>query len=429
MKQIVYFFLVILFFSCKENTKHENDESLVNEKALESLVEVVGGNENFKDEFEKLPIKKLPIIDSTSFDSFIDEDDIKKINAIALKLPEVYDNWFEKRYDYQLISGYRVPFSKDFYSAVLTVKRDEHEMESTLVNYDLEGNVIDSEIISFDEIAESWVSIVSKIENNSIAQKRKFVVNEDDGPVTENRTIKILANGTLKELSENELIFDFFAKVLKIENQKRIESLEAFKVQPNNPNEAIVVIPEIVEGSEEEGYFLLNTHIAIVDLNTKSITHHYFESHKTNGWISDAIRIDKIEIDTAPYFVKENTRAFGVRITFIGSSQVNPYFIKTLSLYVKEQQEIKNVLHNFSVEDNTGEWDGNCKGNFTDINKTLILSANKTNNYFDILVKQKTLQTTTSLSDEGDCYDDEEILESKFVLKFDGSKYIEEGTE
>lgn len=62
-------------------------------------------------------------------------------------------------------------FSKNFYSVVLTVKKGENEIETSLVNYDLEGNIIDLLIVAYDEIAESFFKKQSKIDKDKITVK------------------------------------------------------------------------------------------------------------------------------------------------------------------------------------------------------------------------------------------------------------------
>ena len=375
----------------------------------------------FSLEFLKLPIKNVPLIDSTSFDSFIEAEDYKNINAEAFQLPILYKNWHSKVYNFKAISGYRLELSKDFYSVVLTVKKGDNEMETTLINYDLEGNIIDSKLIAYDEIAEGLSSCISIIDSDTITQKYKYFASEFNIPVTDITVFNIDSNGKFNKLSRNsDTILDFIAKELKIENSKRIQKLETFKKLPND-NEVIVLIPEIVEEGEE--YFVLNTHIAIYNIEMGKITHQYYESSKTNDWLSDAIRLDKIEIDTEPYLINETTRAFGVRVHYFGSSRVNPYYNQTLSLFVKENDVLKNILHNFSVEENTGEWNGSCEGEFHDEKKKLIPSDDKTNGYFDFIIKNTITETTNFETEIGDCDYNEKITRETTILKFDGNQY------
>ena len=417
-----YIILIVLFSSCNENKKSNNKESLFNGVVLDSLAEVVNGNVTFKEEYFKLPLKSLPI------QAIISEDEKyeKNINPVAFNLPSIYEFWFDKNYNYQLISGYRLNLSNDFYTVILKIKIGEIDQEHLLINYDFDGKIIDSILVAiFSDGEYEYSTTISTINQNEILITSNFFLKDSDEKEEMQRIIKISPDGKLKEISENESILDFLAKQLNIENSKRIKYLEAFKLQPNNPEEAIVVIPEIVEGSVEEEFLKLNSHIAIVDLKTKTITHQYFESYKTNDWVSDAIRLDEIKIDTAPYLVNESTRAFGISVHYFGSSRVNPYYNQKLSLFVKEKGTLKNILHNFSMEESIGEWNGNCEDEFESEKKTLIVSDKKTNGYFDFTIKNTIAKTRNFETEDGDCKEEEEIKKEASVLKFDGKKYSE----
>lgn len=183
-KYIVILFIV--FISCKENkVETSNTFEIINEAIIEKAQE----KPTFNSEFFKLPLKKLPLSESTSFDSFIEEEDIKNINPEVFSLPLVYKKWYEKEYNFKAISGYRVNFSKDFHSAILTVKKGDHEMETTLINYNLEGKIIDFKLIAYDEIAEgisqktttlekNFVTIIDKTDlEETVIQISKFHIN------------------------------------------------------------------------------------------------------------------------------------------------------------------------------------------------------------------------------------------------------------
>lgn len=175
--RIAFFYLFLLFasFSSAQNIQEKKD--------------------SFLQEIEQLASKPLPIIDSTSFDSFIDEDDYKEVDSDALKLAEVYSNWNEKGYNFRAIRAYKINLSNNFYSVVVTVLKGDNEMESILINYDLTGNPIASEMVSYDEIAEGWTRYTSMIEKNQISRTYYIWASEEDFPVMEVSFIKIAPNG------------------------------------------------------------------------------------------------------------------------------------------------------------------------------------------------------------------------------------------
>ena len=407
----------MVFLSCKENKVQEEEVTNTTKIQPESSIEEVQTSPNFIEAFFKLPLKKLPIVEKTSFDSFIEAEDFKNISSEAFGIPIIYKNWNSKEFNFRVISGYRIELSKDFYTAVLTVKIGDHEMETKLVNYDLNGNIIDYKLIAYDEIADGFFKTESEIAKDKITIKN--IEWTDEGHESTD-VFKVNLDGKITILTMDELIIDTVISQLGFKKKNIKQNLICNKFLKKD-NETIFVLPEIVEEGEE--YFTLNTHIIIYNNDLQKITHKYFESHKTNDWVSDAIRLDKLEIDTAPYLVNDVTRAFGVRVHYFGSSRVNPYYKQTLSLFVKENEKLKNILHNYSTEENDGEWDGNCEGEFHSEKKTIIVNDDKTNGYFNFTVKNTITKSKNFETEIGDCDYNEEIKRETSVLKFDGNKY------
>lgn len=219
-------------------------------------------------------------------------------------------------------------------------------------------------------------------------------------------------------------LLDIVLKNLNLTKEMCKMDLVVLKLNPNNPQETIIVIPEIAE--EGEQYFALNSHIVAVNSETGKITHKYFESSKTNGWVSDAIELREIKIDTAPYKISEKDRAFGVRVSYRGSSRINPYVTETISLFLKTKTHtMQKIATNYEVNLFRGEWDTDCEGEFNGEKKTLHISAKKTNGYYDILVNNKVTETTNFIDEKGDCEATEEASTIKTILQFNGKEYIE----
>ena len=407
----------MVFLSCKEKKVQEEEVTNTTEIQPKSSIEKVKTSPNFIEAFFKLPLKKLPIVEKTSFDSFIEAEDFKNINAEAFAIPTIYKNWNSKEFNFSVISGYRIELSKDFYTAVLTVKIGDHEMETKLVNYDLNGKIIDFKLVAYDEIADVFFKTESEIGKDKITIKN--IEWTDEGHESTD-VFKVNLDGKISILTMDELLIDNVISQLGLKKKNIKQNLICNKFLKKD-NETIFVLPEIVEEGEE--YFSLNTHIVIYNNDLKKITHKYFESHKTNNWVSDAVRLDKIEIDTAPYLINKETRAFGVRIHYFGSSRVNPYYSQTLSLFVKEKGKLKKVLHNYEVEYNGGEWNGACEGEFHSEKKTLIVSDDKTNGYFNFTVKNAISKTKNFETETGDCDSKEETKRKISILKFDGQQY------
>jgi len=423
MKFLYLIIFLPIFCSCKQDIKQKKVESVeVEPVEVESAVEAAAEpskytTTTFKEEFLKLKQKNVPLIDSTSFDNLTDKVDYQKINTEALKLAKVYKNWEELKSNFRIIDAYRLKLSKDFYSVVITALQSNEEIESRLINYDLEGKVIASEMVAYDAKVQNWTSTKSKIEANRITSNYQFNVNKEIS------IIKIEPNGHFKTLSTKDIFYELVIDELNINRSKLIPTLQAFKILPNRPHEAIVVIPEIVEGSEEEHFFSLNTNIAYVNYENKQVLFHYFESTETNGWTSDAVVLQEIVIDTAPYTITERERAFGVKTHFVGSSRVNPYESEQLSLFVVANNNLQKVLHNFEVKKGSGEINGACDETYLLEEKTLIISKEKNNAYFNIIVNTKTTNSMLFKNENNDCDEKEDITTKTSLLKFNGKTY------
>ncbi|WP_020532576.1 hypothetical protein [Flexithrix dorotheae] len=417
--KFLYFILILLIFcSCKQNIEEKKIESIEIESAVEAAAEPSKHTTTtFKEELLKLKLKNVPLIDSSSFDNHTDKGDYQKINTEALKLAKVYKNWNNLKSNYRIIDAYRLKLSKDFYTVVVTALKSDEELESRLINYDIEGNVIASEMVAYDSKTEDWTKTKSTIETDRITINYQYKVSKETG------IIKIEPYGKFRMLGLSDIFYELVIDELNIDRSKLIPSLQAFKILPNRPHEAVVVIPEIVEGSEEEHYFSLNTHIAYVNIENKQVLFHYFESAKTNGWTSDAIVLQEIVIDTAPFTITESKRAFGVKTHFVGSSRVNPYESEQLSLFIVANNNVQKVLHNFEVKKGSGEINGACDETYLLEEKTLIISKEKTNAYFDIVVNNKTTNSILFKNENDDCDEKEDISTKTSVLKLDGAMY------
>ena len=210
-------------------------------------------------------------------------------------------------------------------------------------------------------------------------------------------------------------------KVLHQLNLKRSQCEVGFIVSkqlPNGKNETIVVIPEIIKSEDTTEEY--NGYILIIDSNTSKIKSKYF---KPSYWTSDALILSEIKIDTAPYYVSKNKRAFGIRSSHYTLSKPNPYSSETLTLFLKKEEKLIPILDHFESKEYVGEWDMQCAGWSINEEKILILSKNKTNGFFDIIVNNKITNRKSNTNETGECIDEEKISFQKTVLKFNGKVY------
>ncbi len=393
----------------------------------EALENEVSKDLSFKDVFNSLETKPLPLIESTTFDDFIEAEDYEIVDAKALKIDEIYPGFTEQTANFRAIRSYKIDISKEFYSVIVTILKGEHEMESVLINYSLNGQIIDSKIISYDEIAEGLSRIESRLTKNTLTINHIFwdVIKE-----IEKESFTIERDGTIDKIDSKKLSATLtnYPLILDVLEQLKLNVLEVktglivTKAMPQNSDETLVLIPEIV-GEDHEYNFELNSHIVLVNNTTGKITHKYFEGTPTNYWVSDALQLKELKIDITPYMITENVRAFGVRVYHYGSSRANPYSSEIISLFMKSGTTLKKLLNNYTVMEYGGEWEMDCLGEFLGSKATLTMANEKTNGYFDIIVENTITETKNYEDEKGDCRSKDEITTEKLILKFDGSEY------
>jgi len=228
-----------------------------------------------------------------------------------------------------------------------------------------------------------------------------------------------------EKISKSKLI-SLVLTQLNLKQEKCKDEFISVKAMPNNKKLSIVVIPEINIEDKEMGSFELHSYILIVNKKTGKIESKFYENSKTNEWTSDALRLTNITIDTAPYIIGKDKRAFGIRVHYLGSSKPNPYESETISLFIKNGNKLKRILNKYEINGNFGEWDTNCAGNFTNFNSILLISSALTNNY-NINVKTKTTKINNFEDKNGECKstDIKTIRNSKLI--FNKNEYKENG--
>lgn len=191
------------------------------------------------------------------------------------------------------------------------------------------------------------------------------------------------------------------------------------KVLPYNKSVSIVIIPKIID-KEIDSFVEYDAYILLVDNYSGKILSRYY---KSKAWTSDAIYISSIEIDVANYDLNSNVKAFGIRVNYISSSRPNPYEETELSLFIQHGNNLDCVLKNYIVARFSGERNLNCEGKFETINSTIIIDKKMTNNFYNLIVKSKSV-TIENEKVNNNCV--EKIIDKKTSfgkLIFNGLEY------
>lgn len=186
--------LAVIFSTIGCQEKAPLGQSSSNEtKISKDTVTVIQENNTDKrinNQFPDLPNKNLPLVDSTNFDNYNHNLEIKNdlfFKKIKFKKdqPEIENSRLR----------YQVHFSEKFQSVVISYYQGEHELFTTLVNIDENDQIIDQLEIAYDEIAESAFRKRSSITQNKIVVEDWNYMNE---PIKTITTYQISKAGKFK---------------------------------------------------------------------------------------------------------------------------------------------------------------------------------------------------------------------------------------
>ncbi|MCX2453809.1 hypothetical protein OQX61_21250 [Pedobacter sp. PLR] len=230
----------------------------------------------------------------------------------------------------------------------------------------------------------------------------------------------ITSNINSKAADFDSLLVKSVIKELRIPMAKIKEEYIRTKPMPNDRTKTIVSIPVMAREDDDDYSFVMDAYILVVESGTGKILQKY---HEKGYWESDAVRLDDIGIDTAPYRLNKDTRAFGITGQHVGHSGPNPYNEQTISLFVISGNSLIKVVDKLLLERYNGEWDMNCAGIFKNLKTIISVSPDKTNGYADLIINSKTITTETFKKGE-EC---EEIIVQKkphkSILKFNKESY------
>lgn len=221
---------------------------------------------------------------------------------------------------------------------------------------------------------------------------------------------------------QNEVFLNKVLTQLKLNKKDIHEPLYRSKVLPNKTANSVLVIPKYnVNESDEYGhdFFVLDAYIVLADNATGKILSHYVEKE---AWTSDAMVLSEITIDTGLYQLNEKDRAFGIRVSYSGSSKPNPYYYSDLSLFIVQNNAMKRILKNYQINRASGEWDTRCAGEFEESTGNIDLDKNKTNGFKNLIIKSK-IEHTKSFLVNDNCEEKVTTKNSIKYLKFNGKEY------
>ena len=158
----ILLFLSIGLVSCNSTVKTEDKKETIIKSELNSAYKL-------SEIWKTLPLKNLPLIDSTNFESIKDVKEFNNEQIKSLQISVIYPKLYEEGNSYKIKPAYKINLSKEFYTVAAYIFKGEQELETILINYNSSNeNLIDFKTITYDEIAEGWSRKYSKINNNVI---------------------------------------------------------------------------------------------------------------------------------------------------------------------------------------------------------------------------------------------------------------------
>ena len=177
--------------------------------------------------------------------------------------------------------------------------------------------------------------------------------------------------------------------------------------------------PDPSDTGNDDGTY--NLQLAVLERNSGQVLARYAQPA---AFVSDAVRLESVKLDTGRFQLTPQVRAFGVRAGFEGSSRVNPFSQVWLSLYVREGSTLRPVLEKFLAHSYNGEWDGLCAGEWTKTTRTLEIAKTRSHGYADLIVRSVSVSTRSEKVGE-ECRSRSVTAKPVLVtLHYDGQRYV-----
>jgi hypothetical protein len=193
----------------------------------------------------------------------------------------------------------------------------------------------------------------------------------------------------------------------------------ACKVSPADPAQTFAVLPIVQPGATDEDA-VYDVEVLVANSDTGAIVAHLFEP---SAITSDAIGLRGIALDTARYQLAPQIRAFGVRVSYEGASRVAPASDTTLDLYVMDGHALRRVIADLTVDSDSGDWDGDCAGTFSEMSRTLSFGPAAHDGYATLHVAEKKVDSTNTPAGEECVTKEKPAVHTHYDIEYDSGKY------
>lgn len=190
----------------------------------------------------------------------------------------------------------------------------------------------------------------------------------------------IILTSYLTSYAQNEKK-DLLNEVLKKLEINKADCFDQLITHHDFGNETLYVIPTINE--EGDGYAILNSNIILINNQNHEIIGKF---QKSNDLYTDAVRLDKIKIDSSLFRISDSKSAFKLIFSYSNNSKPNPYYSVSMSLFINEKESLRRILKEYDIETMNGETDTNCQGEFEKHTKQFQIIENSSGQFPEIRV-------------------------------------------
>lgn len=192
------------------------------------------------------------------------------------------------------------------------------------------------------------------------------------------------------------------------------------KVWPARPELTLIAVPLV--RTEHDSHGETDLEVLLLDSARQDFVARLVEPNRLD-W--DAIYVTRLAFDTAPYRLRGDDLAFGLRISRENGSRVNPFNETQLHLYEFEARRLRLLLGELPVALSWGEWDTNCTGEFSETKGVVIITERIGNHgYRDLRLKDTRVERRMALVD-GQCQTVEESTHRyQLPIEYDEERYL-----
>lgn len=147
------------------------------------------------------------------------------------------------------------------------------------------------------------------------------------------------------------------------------------------------------------------------------------ELYEKNAFPSDAIGLNAVKFDFAPYVLVPGQRAFGIRARFSNQSTVSSWEHEQLNLYMVQGAVLNRILGGLVTSKKLYEKINDCDESFTDVSRRLIVASAVTYGKADLIVKERAVNEKSNLINEK-CRWKKTIKSKSYLLRFNGQIYV-----